>query len=472
MPHRNMQLELDPSHPQRTLVDQIVQGIRAAVDSHALLPGTRLPSVRKLAQAHDVSTFTVAEAYTRLAALGAIVARPRSGYLVAARTPAQPASVAPRWEPPTLNAAWLLSDVFADRSIAIKPGCGWLPNDWLDERGVQEAMRAVSRVSALRVAGYGHPWGYAPLGEYVAQSLALRGLPVERSQVLLTSGATQALDLIVRTLFKAGDVVAVDDPGYCNVLQVLKLAGLRVVGVPRTPDGLDTAALEAILRPDDAARPRALFTSSVLQNPTGSSMTAQNAYRVLQLAEQHGLWIVEDDLHRELADPAAPMLAALDGLRRTLYVSGFSKTISPSLRAGYVVADAAITRELARTKMAVALTSSEITERIVHAFVTRPVYAEHVARLIARLGEAHTRVEALMRQHGAEPFDTPGRGLFLWARLPGQTDASALANRAIEHNIWLAPGQYFRPHDEPSPWLRFNVAYSAEPALWEFLSHA
>ena len=309
-----MQLELDPHHPQRTLVDQIVQGIRAAVDSRSLPPGTRLPSVRKLAQAHEVSTFTVAEAYTRLAALGAIVARPRSGYLVAARTPAQPAPIAPRWEPPKLNAAWLLSDVFADRSIAVKPGCGWLPNDWLDERGVQEAMRAVSRVSALRVAGYGHPWGYAPLGEHVAQSLTLRGLPVERSQVLLTSGATQGLDLIVRTLFKAGDVVAVDDPGYCNVLQVLKLAGLRVVGVPRTPDGLDTAALEAILRADEAERPRALFTSSVLQNPTGSSMTAQNAYRVLQLAEQHGLWIVEDDLHRELADPAAPMLAALDGL--------------------------------------------------------------------------------------------------------------------------------------------------------------
>ncbi|WP_037010793.1 MULTISPECIES: PLP-dependent aminotransferase family protein [Ralstonia] len=463
-------LELDLHHPQRTLVDQIVQGIRTAVENRSLPPGTRLPSVRKLAQAHDVSTFTVAEAYTRLAALGAIVARPRSGYLVAARAPAQPASVAPRWEPPKLNAAWLLSDVFADRSIAIKPGCGWLPNDWLDERGVQEAMRAVSRVSALRVAGYGHPWGYAPLGETVAESLTLRGLPVERSQVLLTSGATQALDLIVRTLFKAGDVVAVDEPGYCNVLQVLKLAGLRVVGVPRTPDGLDTTALEAILRTDDAERPRALFTSSVLQNPTGTSMTAQNAYRVLQLAEQHGLWIVEDDLHRELADPAAPMLAALDGLRRTLYVSGFSKTISPSLRAGYVVADAAIARELARTKMAVALTSSEITERIVHAFVTRPVYAEHVARLTARLAKAHADAETLMRTHGAVAFDTPGRGLFLWARLPGHPNASALADQAIRHNIWLAPGQYFRTDETVDPWLRFNVAYSAEPALWAFLA--
>jgi DNA-binding transcriptional MocR family regulator len=305
----------------------------------------------------------------------------------------------------------------------------------------------------------------------VAQSLTLRGLPVERSQVLLTSGATQALDLIVRTLFKAGDVIAVEDPAYCNVLQVLKLAGLRVVGGPRTPEGLDTAALDAILRADEADRPRALFLASVLQNPTSSSMTAQNAYRVLQLAEQHGLWIVEDDLNRELADPAAPMLAALDGLRRTLYVSGFSKTISPSLRAGYVVADAAITRELTRTKMAVALTSSEITERIVHAFVTRPVYAEHVARLVARLGEAHACAEAIMREHGAVLFDTPGRGLFLWARLPEHPDASALADRAIRHNIWLAPGQYFRPHDEASPWLRFNVAYSAEPALWDFLAH-
>lgn len=227
-----------------------------------------------------------------------------------------------------------------------------------------------------------------------------------------------------------------------------------------------------MLRQDEASRPRALFVSTVLQNPTGSSMTAQNAYRVLQLAEQHGLWIVEDDLHRELADPAAPMLAALDGLRRTLYVSGFSKTISPSLRAGYVVADAAITRELARTKMAVALTSSEITERIVHAFVTRPAYAEHVARLNARLGAAHAGVEATMREHGAVVFDTPGRGLFLWARLPGHADASALADRAIRGNIWLAPGQYFRPDDAASPWLRFNVAYSGDPALWDFLASA
>ena len=151
-------------------------------------------------------------------------------------------------------------------------------------------------------------------------------------------------------------------------------------------------------------------------------------------------------------------------------MSGFSKTISPSLRSGYVVADAAITRELARTKMAVALTSSEITERIVHAFVTRPVYAEHVTRLIARLAKAHADVEALMREHGAVTFDTPGRGLFLWARLPGHPNASALADQAIGHNIWLAPGQYFRTNEAIDPWLRFNVAYSAEPALWAFLA--
>ncbi len=129
-----------------------------------------------------------------------------------------------------------------------------------------------------------------------------------------------------------------------------------------------------------------------------------------------------------------------------------------------------IARELARTKMAVALTSSEITERIVHAFVTRPVYAEHVARLTARLAKAHADAETLMRTHGAVAFDTPGRGLFLWARLPGHPNASALADQAIRHNIWLAPGQYFRTDETVDPWLRFNVAYSAEPALWAFLA--
>src|SRR5690606_29000363 len=137
-----------------------------------------------------------------------------------------------------------------------------------------------------------------------------------------------------RTLLQPGDAVAVESPCYTNLLQMLRLAGMRVIAVPRNPEGLDIAALEAAA----ALRPRALFVTTVLQNPTGTSLSMANAFRVLQVAEHHGMWVVEDDISRPLASGVAPVLAALDGGNRVIHVGGYSKTISPSMRVGYVVA--------------------------------------------------------------------------------------------------------------------------------------
>ena len=148
-----------------TLTEQIVAGIAGLVDQRALRAGALLPSVRRFAQQHNVSTFTVAEAYGRLTALGYLTARPGSGYTVAHRhTPAGQARTS-QWEAPALNAAWLLSDVFADHSVPIKAGAGWLPGDWLNEEGLHQAMRSAARVPAAQVSGYGHPYGFGALRE-------------------------------------------------------------------------------------------------------------------------------------------------------------------------------------------------------------------------------------------------------------------------------------------------------------------
>ena len=172
----------------------------------------------------------------------------------------------------------------------------------------------------------------------------------------------------MRTLLRAGDTVIVEDPGYCNLLQILQLAGLVVQGVPRTPAGIDTDVLErwstnigrrrsssirrCRIRP---ARPSAWRRRSVCcRSPNGTACGS-----------------IEDDVNRELAPPGAPLLAAMEGLNRVLYVGGFSKTITPGLRCGYVVAERDVLRELARTKMAVGLTSSAATERIVDKVLTR-----------------------------------------------------------------------------------------------------
>lgn len=450
-----------------TLVEQLVRGFAEAIEAQSLRSGALLPSVRQLAQTHRLSTFTVMEAYNRLVSMGLVTARRGSGYRVAtAGAPAARAS-ASDWQPPSLTATWLLSDVFVDHSVPIKAGCGWLPNEWVNGSGLHHALRAMSRVPAGRFADYGHPYGFAPLRERIAEQLDRRGLPVDVSNVLLTQGATQALDLIVRTLLRPGDTVLVEDPGYCNLLQILKLAGLVVHGVPRTPAGLDTEVLETLVT---AHRPKAIFVNTTLQNPTGATLSMASAFRLLQIAERQRMWVIEDDVSRELAPSGAPLLAAMEGLQRVLYVSGFSKTVTPGLRCGYVVAERDVLRELARTKMAVGLTSSEAIERIVDKVLLEGRHARHVETVNERLKAAHALFEERIDAAGLELFHRPRAGLFVWARLPVEPErAGEIATAALRDGIWLAPGSYFRPDDAPSAWFRFNVPYSVDEALWRFI---
>ncbi|WP_459615726.1 aminotransferase-like domain-containing protein [Bordetella sp. 2513F-2] len=455
-----------------SLVEQVVQAYTQAIAGQRLLPGMAVPSVRQFARQHGVSTFTVASAYARLVSQGWLAARPGAGYRVAAPAQASAPAAAPgSWAPPRLNAAWLLSDIYADHSIPIKAGCGWLPGDWLNEEGLHLALRQLSRVPALRITGYGHPYGYAPLREAIAAGLGAQGMQVEADQVLLTQGVTRGLDMVIRTLLRPGDTVLVEAPCYANLLQLLRLAGMRIVAVPRTEAGLDCEALE---RAAQRHQPRALFVNPVLQNPSGATLGMANAFRLLQLAERHDFWIMEDDISRELLGGMAPMLAALDGAHRVIYLGGYSKVISPSVRVGYVAAHRDLVRDIARTKMAVGLTSPEIMERVVHHVIREGRYRAHITRTRERLAQAHAAVLQHMQASGFEPATRPHAGLFLWARPAGGAGpgANALAERALAHGIWLAPGSYFDPGEEDVPWLRFNVAYSDHPQLWRFLREA
>ena len=453
-----------------SLVDQIVVALEQAIRDQVLRPGMAVPSVRAFARSHGISTFTVSAAYTRLVAQGCLVARPGSGYRVAGVTRSMLApSAATAWHPPSVSASWLLSDVFADHSIPIKSGCGWLPPEWLNESGLEQALKQAARVPASQIGGYGHPYGYFPLREHLAQDLARHGLNIEADHVLLTQGATQALDIVARTLFRPGEVVAVELPCYANLLQTLRLAGLAVVGVVRDKEGLCIESLGELARTQPI---RALFVNTVLQNPTGASLSMANAFRVLQLAERHDFWIIEDDVSRDLLPDLGPMLAALAGSERVVYVSGFSKNIAPSVRVGYIVSNPSLLKEFARTKMTIGLTTAEIMERTVYQVLRLGRHRPYLQRVQDRLRQAHDELTELLDQFGFEVFARPRAGLFLWARPPeaGRTLGSAqLAELALKDGIWLAPGTYFYPDSSDEGWIRFNVAYSLHPSLWDFM---
>lgn len=463
----DLKLSIDRRKGRATsLVSQIVDGVGEAIRQRRILSGEKLPSVRQLAAHLQLSTFTIVQAYQRLVSLGMIASRPGAGFTVMRQVTLHPAPQSPE-TPSSPNETWLSSAVFADQSASIKAGCGWLPPGWLDGLEFGRALRSLSRTMAGQVGGYGQPLGDASLRSRIALDLARFGLAANTHSILITQGASQALDLVIRALFKPDDVVAVETPCYWNLLELLRLSGVQLVFVPRTPDGLDIEVLEDLVR---RHKPKALFVSSALHNPTGSSFTLSTAYKVLQIAQRAQMRIIENDVSRGLAPPDAPMLVAMAGLGPIVYIGGFSKTISPLLRVGFVAADPATLDTLARLKMVTGLTSSAVTEKAVHQVLIDSAYRRHLERLRHRLADMHARIERKLSAAGVELFHRPQAGLFLWGRLPiDPQSAKDVTARALKQGIWLAPGVYFDTSGIASAWFRFNVAYCDAEGFWRFL---
>jgi len=454
---------LDP-HSSTPLVLQVVEGFRQLVDEGSLRAGAKLPSIRQFAHSHGISVYTVVDAYDRLVAQGYAVSRPHSGFFVRRRADPVHTEHAPAGQY-SFDSLWYMQRIFENRALRLKPGCGWLPGDWLFSEGVRRSLRALA-AEDTDLGGYGEPKGYLPLRQLVRDLLAEHEVVASAEQVLLTQGSTQGMDLVARHLVHAGDTVLVDDPGYANQLSALRFLGARLVGAPRTPQGYDLDALEARVREH---RPKVFFTQPRLQSPTASTAQVGHLYRLLQLAEKYDFVVVENDIYADLDPEPRPSLASLDQSGRVVYVSSFSKTISPNIRVGYLAAQPDLLEELGRLKMISGLTSSEFTERLAYGTLLDGRWRKHTKTLRDRLAVAQQRVASELLDLGFELFAEPKAGMLLWARHPHITDAAELAYKAAQQDILLGPGHLFTIELQPSPWQRFNVAHSQDPALWAFL---
>ena len=449
------------------LVDQIVGALRTRIDDRLLRPGARLPPIRQFAENHRVSRFTVVEAYDRLVAIGYLQSRRGSGFYVADRGQPMPAAASEQAIERAIDATWMIREMAVDQPGRILAGAGGLPAAWLDEAGVLRALRSLSRRPDLRPVSYGTPQGYAPLRAQLQVRLAEIGIGATPEQIVLTYGVHQALDIVCRYFLKPGDCVLVDDPGYWNLFGNLRLYGVALVGVPRTPDGPDPVALEALLAHH---QPRLFFTHSVLHNPTACNLSPAVAFRILQLAEKHDFMIVEDDIYGDLAPDAATRLAGLDQLSRVIYTASFSKTLSGNLRVGFLACRPDLAHRFTDVKIVSMMSSAELSEQLIHQLLTDGHYRKHLDRLKARLGEASGAALRMLERVGLVPDPEPKGGPFVWARVPGIADTTELARRAARENIVLAPGSVFRPQGQASPWLRFNVVFCNDPRLAAFLS--
>lgn len=449
------------------LTDQIVKGIRRLVDSRALRPGTRLPSIRLFATAHNVSKFTVVQAYDQLVAAGYIESRPGAGFLVSQPVRSSRPLEDELWPDRATDVLWLMRRQASDHRFNHLPGGGWLPQQWLEDSGLDWAMRELSRrgVNGF-LSGYGDPLGFLPLREHLSRRLAEHGIDASPNQILLTNGITGGIDLVARYLIRPEDVVLVDDPGHFRRFGHMRALGATVHGVPVTNSGPDLEQLESIAR---THHPRLYITASVGHNPTGSSISPGTAFGLLKLAEQFDFYIIEDDAHGVVHPAPPPRLAGLDQLNRVVYVNSFSIPLSARLRVGMLVGHPNLVQELAELKLLTQASSSEHNERLVHQLLAHGQYRKFRGKLLAKLERARATALRRLEAVGLGPAADATHGLFAWLDVPGVADTIPLAEAAIKRSMLLAPGAVFRPDMAPSTKMRFNVAFCQSDEMFRNL---
>ena len=467
-----MKLELDRASSV-PLTDQIVAGVQAWIGSRAAHPGARLPSIRQFAADYGISRFPVIEAYDRLVSLGYLDSRHGSGFFVSEHARAGMGGMGTCDVSNAADESGYLLSALDHPGEALYLDNGSAPQGWRDIDALGQAIRHVSRTDPASLVEYGSPFGDATLREHLGNRLARLGIVADAQQILITEGASEGLDLLMRYMLKPGDTAFVEDPGYYNLYGLLKLHGVRLVGIRRTASGPDLDHLHEMLAQH---RPRAFFVNTVFHNPTGTTITPPVAFRLLQLAREHRFTIVEDDILADFQADPTDRLAALDQFEHVVYVSGLSKTLSSSLRVGYVVASPAISRDLASIKALTSISGSRFTQAVAATLLERGAYRKYLERLRRHMAGAVGSAARSLEDHGWELFARPegGRfgGKFMWVRVPHVEDSARLVACGEALGVKVSPGSHFRPHGESSPWIRINAAFALDPRAQAFFAAA
>jgi DNA-binding transcriptional MocR family regulator len=466
----------------QSLTEQLSSRFAQRIRDRLLAPGSRLPSVRECARQQGVSPSTVVAAYDQLLAQGLVEARKNRGFFVREIAPREPVP-APASPGVRTQAAWatatgipepraqaevpidataLIRGMFHRVSGKPQPGMGAFPPEWLESTFMPTAVRKVTSTRALHAFSlqYGEPLGDGSLRQVLAKKLAGLNVPASPENIITTVGATHALDIVSRTLLRAGDPVMVEEPGWAVEFARLTALGMRLLPVPRRADGPD---LEVMARYCEAHRPKLFVSVSVLHNPTGYCLSPGSAHRVLQLAQRHDFHIVEDDTYSHIAPEYATRLCALDGLQRTIHVSGFAKILAPNWRVGFLAAPPVLVQRLLDTKLLATLTTPALLERALALCIEQGQLRRHAERIRTRLDAARSRSVKLALGAGCR-FAAEPAGLFGWVDTGVDTDA--LAQRMLDEGYLLAPGALFHAERKPSTLMRINFATTQDAAFW------
>jgi DNA-binding transcriptional MocR family regulator len=445
------------------LFRQIASQLRQSIETGRLAVGTRLPPERLFAVALGVNRTTVLNAYDELKRDGLIEGHVGRGTQVTA-PPDRPHAGLP-WSDGLRPASAdpLIRDLLgAEDDDIVSLALGLPGSDLLPTAELAALHAEVFAELGPRAFMHTPTEGVPALREALAERLRGRGMAVEPHEVLVTSGSQQALDLVARTLLSPGDSVVVEEPTYVGMLQTLRAVGARPVAVPIDGEGMRVDRLEALL---GRVRPRLIYTLPTFQNPSGTVLSLARRRRLLELAAQYQVPIVEDDPYHELRYEGEPLpsLKALDRRGIVFHVATASKILCPGFRLGWLAGPAPVVRQLAIAKQAADLHPAAPGQWVLARALAGGLLDEHLARVRpAYLRRRDALLEALGTTGAlGVVWERPQGGIFLWGRLPAAVSMARLLAEAARERVAFLPGSVFSSDGAAAGGLRLN--FSALP---------
>jgi len=455
----------------RPLYQRIAERIRGEVEAARLAPGDRLPAIRELARELGVNRDTVALAYESLASAGVVECSVGRGTFVAVRPE--------RGEGHRAGASPALSGL-AERLLELdrsRPRFGsangavplhtLIPDPSLFPS--DEFRRVLNRVLARggpELLLYGEPQGHPRMREVLAARLGEAGIAIDAESLVLCHGASQGISLAVRLFAGPGDVVALEEPTYNNVLATLAGLGLRTAPVPMREGGVDLAALERTL-----ARPevKVLYTIPTFHNPLGTTTSQGHRRALLEIAARFSKPVIEDGYQIDLRFEGRPVppLAAQDSAGFVVHLHSFSKSLFPGVRVGAVAARGRFREALLALKRATDLADAMPLQAALAEFVASGAYDRHLARIRRVLRGRRDALCAALERHlpDAVAWTRPEGGTQMWIDLGHGFDTGDLLADAVGAGVLFAPGSQFLHDGRASSGLRLAFAMADEAAI-------
>lgn len=447
-----------------TLYEKVAQQLREHVDNGVYGPGSKLPSVRKLSSQLNVSISTVLQAYARLEDLGVVEAIPQSGYYVRRvprGLPAPPAISKPPARPAEVSINELVLEMLhaGYRPGAVQFGTALPCIDFPAVRQMNRLFSTIARNQPHRIGRYEIPPGNPELRLQLARRSVDAGMSVPPDGIVVTTGCQEALMLAVRAVAKAGDIIAVESPGYYGVLQLIESLEMRALEIPT--DAHNGISLNALSLALEQWPIKALVLTPQFSNPLGYQMPDANKVDLLELLKQHDVPLIEDDINGELcyADRRSRAIKSWDEEGQVLYCSSVSKTLEPGLRIGWMIPGRYF-REVEHLKIIASMATATLPQMVVAEFLETGGYDRHLRMVRATYRERRDELLELITRHfpGKTRMTHPDGGYLAWVELPKGFDSLQLFYEAMEIGISTAPGPLFSAASKYRNFMRINYS--------------